>query len=297
MAALPSDLWMVQEAASSAKQQDRKGSSQKKRKLSNKSSKDIQVLRRLHTVVENLSDVGAYLKNSSQKELLDGYDLISAAPRNDATFQSVCATATMVDIITLDYSTSRGMRLPFKIRPSNVEAVIQRKAAFEIPLAPALLHAKYRKALAQTCAELQASCLRKKPLILFSSGDRTLEDSDVGAMALRMPGDLINLMQVVFHFDPTTSHQALSTSAEAVLQRAKERRWGKTVFTSATIATRDATNDLFEVPAASNTAKEESENEDEETPKSAAGLPVTKKTGAYSSDSDRGEEDGFISMT
>jgi ribonuclease P/MRP protein subunit RPP1 len=177
--------------------------------------------------LENLSDVGVYLSNGPHKELLNEYDLVSVSPRNEATFQSACASATVADIITLDYSTTRGLRLPFKIRSSDVKAVMERHAAFEIPFAPALLHGKLRKALVQTGRELQTGSLGSKPCVLFSSGDRTFEESDVGAMALRMPGDLANLMQTVLHFDPTTSHHAVGASGLVVLKRAEERRWGK----------------------------------------------------------------------
>ena len=40
-----------------------------------------------------------------------------------------------------------------------------------------------------------------KPNIIVSSGDRSFEESDVGTMAFRMPGDIKNLMQTVLQFD------------------------------------------------------------------------------------------------
>jgi len=188
----------------------------------------VKVLRRLHAILENLSDVGSYMTSGPHAELINQYDLISVAPRNEATFQSACASATAADIITLDYSGSRGLRLPYRIRPADVQAVIDRQAAFEVQFGPALLITKFRKALVQTCRELQTASLGKKPLILFSSGDRCVEDRDVGDMAFRLPGDLSNLMQVLLRFDTITSNKAVGPAGLEVIQRAEKRRWGAT---------------------------------------------------------------------
>ena len=228
--ALPSSLWSI----------DVKEPSLKKRKievdLADIATRPaIKVLRRLHAILENLSDVGSYMMNGPHADLLNQYDLISVAPRNEATFQSACASATASDIITLDYSGSRGLRLPYRIRPADVQAVVDREAAFEIHFSPALLTPKLRKALVQTCRELQTASLGKKPLVLFSSGDRTVEDRDVGDMAFRLPGDLSNLMQVLLRFDPSTSTRAVGPAALEVIQRAEQRRWGKTDVLAVTI--------------------------------------------------------------
>lgn len=187
----------------------------------------IRIYRRLHVVLENLSDVGLYMKNQGpHQDLLKEYDLISVCPRNEGVFQSACATASIADIVTLDYSI-RGTRLPYKIRPADVKAVIERGMAMEIPLVPALLHTKQRKALVQTSRELQRSSAGMKPTIIFGSGDRTFEESDVGTMGFRMPGDITNLLQTVLHFDPKTAKSATGAACEVVMRRAQDRRWGK----------------------------------------------------------------------
>lgn len=235
----------------------------------------IKVFRRLHAVLENISDVGCFLANGPHANLLNEYDLISVAPRNEATFQSVCTSATMVDIITLDYSSGRGMKLPFKIRASDVKAATDRKAAFELHFAPAILHPKLRKGLVQASRELQTAALGSKPLVVFSSGDRTFEDSDVGAMALRMPGDLSNLMHVLLQFDPITSNRAVGAAAFEALRRAEERRCGKTDIVEVTIG----------APRETPTQKEATTADD------------SHARDADASDSDDGVEDGFISMT
>ena len=74
----------------------------------------IRILRRLHVVLENQSDVGIYVINGPSESLLNEYDLISLSPRNESTFQAACASASAADIITLDYTT-RGVRLPYLI--------------------------------------------------------------------------------------------------------------------------------------------------------------------------------------
>lgn len=215
----------------------------------------LTVLRRLHAVVENLSDVGIYAvtsggqemdsscsattKKASPQQLLNEYDLVSVCPRNDATFQAACVSATMADILTLDYAAGRGGQLPFRIRPADARAAVQRDAVFEIPYSAAVVSASknHRRGFVRTCRELQVACLGLKPRVLLSSGNRNLvlspaggeassAEGDVGAMALRTPGDLINLLHVVGGFDMRTSIDALGASGRFAIERAKKRRFG-----------------------------------------------------------------------
>lgn len=222
--AIPSSLW-----TSSVEQTNQ---SKKKRKLNDPPSFDskednsIRVLRRLHVVLESQSDTGFFLSNGPQEALLNEYDIVSICPTNDVTFQSACSSTTMADIITLDYST-RGLRLPYRIRTSDVKAAIERGAAFEIPLSPALLHLKQRKALIHSCQELKNSSIGLNPCIVVSSGDRTLDGNDVGALALRIPGDISNLCKTVMHFDDSTAFNVVGAAALKALQRGKERRCGQ----------------------------------------------------------------------
>ncbi len=225
--AIPSSLW----TSSSVEQTTNK--SKKKRKLNDSPDRDdntIRVIRRLHVVLENQSDTGFYLSNGPQEDLLNEYDIVSICPTNDVTFQSACYSTTMADIITLDYST-RGLKLPYRIRTSDVRAAMERGAAFEIPIAPALLHLKQRKSLVHACQELKNSSLGLKPCIVVSSGDRTFEGNDVGALALRMPGDITNLCKTVMHFDDSITFNAMGAAAMQAVQRGKERRCGQKKMT------------------------------------------------------------------
>ena len=225
--AIPSSLWTT-----SSVEQTSNNKSKKKRKLHELPESDsrdnmaIRILRRLHVVLENQSDMGFYLSNGPQEDLLNEYDIVSICPTNDITFQSTCSSATMADIITLDY-TSRGLRLPYRIRSTDIKAAMARGAAFEIPIAPALIHLKQRKAIVHACQELKNSSLGLKPRIIVSSGDRTLEGNDLGALALRMPGDISNLCKTVMHFDHSTACYAVGVAALQAIQRGKERRFGQ----------------------------------------------------------------------
>jgi len=179
----------------------------------------LQVLTRLHIVVENLADVGHYTaENASIKLLLQNYDLVSLSPRNDAVFAAACSTATLIDIITLDYTSGRGgVQLPYKIRTLDVKAACKRGAVFEMHYSPAILTLGQRKAFVATAQALQSSSLGSKPKVLLSSGDSN---------ALRAPGDLINLMKTVLLFNPTISFAALSETGNYAIQTALRRKFG-----------------------------------------------------------------------
>jgi len=196
---------------------------------------NIRTVRRLHAIVENSSDVGVYsntnaTENAATLSLLQEYDLVSLAPRNDVSFQLACS-ASEADIVTLDYTAGRGgVQIPFRIRPADVRAVVERGAAFELHYCPALLNVQQRKALVQTARLLQMAStgVRPKPRILFSSGGRTITgDVDMGPMALRSPGDLINLMQTVLGVEATTAQNAMRSSAIKVLERGARRQTGQ----------------------------------------------------------------------
>eukprot|EP00534_Pseudo-nitzschia_fraudulenta_P005646 CAMPEP_0201188312 /NCGR_PEP_ID=MMETSP0851-20130426/135201_1 /ASSEMBLY_ACC=CAM_ASM_000631 /TAXON_ID=183588 /ORGANISM="Pseudo-nitzschia fraudulenta, Strain WWA7" /LENGTH=302 /DNA_ID=CAMNT_0047473915 /DNA_START=225 /DNA_END=1129 /DNA_ORIENTATION=- len=219
--ALPASLWSATGGATG----DGGGRNQratKKRRPAGESSpggthrdrrREIKVLRRLHVVVENQSDMGLYLSNGPQEELLNGYDIVSIGPTNEATFRSACSSATMADLITLDY-TGRGLKLPYKIRQADVAAATRRGAAFEIPVAPALLRPNQRKNLVHACQELKNGCLAAgDAVVVVSSGDRVLGGSDAGALALRTPGDLANLCKTVLRLGGETAARALGASA------------------------------------------------------------------------------------
>jgi RNase P/RNase MRP subunit p30 len=239
-----------------------------------RNSNAFRVLRRLHAVVENLSDVGFYaIKADDASSLLEEYDVVSIAPRNDAAFQACCVSATAAEIITLDYTSGRGgVQLPFRIRTTDVRAAVERRAVFEIPYAPGILNPNQRKALVQTCRELQMASLGVKAKVIFSSGDRIEGQTDVGAMALRTPGDLVNLMESVLRFDSGTSQDALTSAGAFVLEQGRKRRFGESLVSDIYIdsGTREAaageaeTSQGVPVRGSKPISKQEPESIDEE---------------------------------
>jgi RNase P/RNase MRP subunit p30 len=324
-AALPNSLWMAEETPSSknpSTANEKKGnasgvSSGKKRKLDDASSgtsdrsdnnnnnnnnndipASIRVLRRLHVVIENESDTSVFLSNGPQSGLLNEYDLVSISPTNDATFQFACASATMADVITLDYHTGRGMRLPYRIRTADVQAAMKRGATFEFPLSPALLHLKQRKALVTACREFQNGSLGLKPRVIISSGDRALDGSDVGAMALRMPGDLSNLCKVVMQFDASTSAKAVGAAALDAIRRGEQRRHGGTIPTKVRLLSK---KDLLErpvvVPSNENRTKAGSERAVQSVTESdGRSMPILEDKDDANDHDHHGADDGFIAM-
>ncbi|KAL7566724.1 hypothetical protein ACA910_017779 [Epithemia clementina (nom. ined.)] len=218
-----------------------------------KASKSIKVLRRLHVVVENLSDVGLFVKpmspvddialrtgnQKSLHELFGDYDLISLAPGNDVSFQAACSNATAAEIITLDYTakgSGSGGGLPYRIRSADVRAAVARNAVFEIPYAPAILHAKFRRKLIQCCREFHASSAGLKPRIVVSSGPRTCFEKDGRTihdaldMAIRTPGDIKNLLCTVLQFNDKNVSPVFTSSCDFAISKGLERRCGNAII-------------------------------------------------------------------
>lgn len=291
---------MLQLPVSSTQKRDELDESSIDSALGNRKTKrdtfsNIRIVKRLHAIVENSADVGAYsntstAENASTLSLLQQYDLVSLAPRNDVAFQSACS-ASEADIVTLDYTAGRGgVQLPFRIRPADVRALVERGAAFELHYAPALLNIQQRKALVQTARLLQMAStgIRPKPRILFSSGDRTVTgDVDMGPMALRSPGDLINLMQTVLGVDATTAHNAMGSSAIKVLERGAHRQAGQL---QSRLAIDVVSESDFIKQSAKNEFKEESQEKKDET--------IANGKAAEIGDQKRndGLDDGFITL-
>lgn len=199
--------------------------------------RSLQAVRRLHAVIENTSDLSIYNvfltmgditsgdSSNAAALLLKDYDLVSVSPRNDATFAQTCSSAKAVDIITLDYFSTRG-GLPFNIRPVDVQLATARGAVFEVPYAPAILHKAHRKAWIQACRALQVASLGIKVKVLVSSGSRLMDGRDVSAMALRSPEDLVNLAKTVMCFDGPVAAEVNKGTAYFAMNRIGNRSFG-----------------------------------------------------------------------
>jgi RNase P/RNase MRP subunit p30 len=255
----------------------------------------LQIVRRLHAVIENLSDVGHFVNQNKQtptSTILDGYDLVSIAPRNDAVFQATCASATATEIINLDYTTAAGRGgLPFKIRATDVKAAVSRNVVFEIPYAAGVLNPNQRKALVQTCRELQTACQGLKPKIIFSSGGRVVGDSDVGSMSLRMPGDLANLQHAVLGFDTKMATDTLTTHCAFALEQGRKRRFGDSIVVHVHLEDVDVY-----APASWAGTDDFDSKKRKLNAKGEAKLDRTDKGQEKDQQSEKAVEDGFISF-
>lgn len=201
-------------------------SSNKKRK------RTMQVHRRLHAVLENLSDVAFF--TSHDHKAFDSYDLISVAPCSDAILDSVCSSA-LVDIITLDYT--RG-GLPFKLRSSHVQAAVDRNIAMEVLYGPSIHHLTHRKAMIQTIRAVESASRGKKLQLIVSSGGET--------NTLRLPGDISNVLMTLACLDPVQARAAQCKAPSAVLDDARRRRLGQgttTTVVSVALATQKEDDD------------------------------------------------------
>ena len=247
---------------------------------------DIQILKRLHVVVENLSDVGHYTAESdSVKSILEDYHLVSMAPRNDSAFSAACSTATLIDVVTLDYTSGRGgVQLPYKIRTVDVKAACRRGAFFELHYSPAIMTLGQRKAMVGTAAALQSSSLGSKPKVLLSSGD-------ANPMSLRAPGDLINLMITVLRFNPTVAYASLGENGEHVVETAMRRKFG----TLADVYLEDDGPTRLDLVSEDNNASKESDGDDGGQVEANAPTIDTSITKRVSQE-EIGIEDGFITF-
>jgi RNase P/RNase MRP subunit p30 len=155
------------------------------------------------------------------------------SPRNETVFSAICNTAHLlyVDIITLDYTAGRGgVQLPYTIKSSSIATAISHGLYFEIPYGPAIMDTNKRKAFVQTAKQFQLAIMAKSsssstfPMVLSSGNRRRMNgDKDMGPMALRLPGDLQNFIQVVLGLSNTMAGKWMRYNAQRVVDR--ERKW------------------------------------------------------------------------
>jgi RNase P subunit p30 len=226
----------------------------------------LRILTRLHAVVESASDLRHFQQQPQQSTgaetrgeggmvaLLRGYDVVSVAPRNDAAFQAACEVAresALFEIVTLEYYTAGaaiGNRavLPFRVRAGQVRCAIRNGRLLEVPYAPALLNHReapsYRRAFVQTLHELRSASLGHKLRVVLSSGPRqtarlnsSVSDGrgkddgldDAGPLALRMPGDMVNLLTTVLRWGHADAAPCVAANPHyAVETAARIRKFG-----------------------------------------------------------------------
>lgn len=99
---------------------------------------------------------------------------------------------------------------------------------------------------------LQNASLGCKPKVIVSSGRRTAsvdgETVDMGAMALRNPADLRNVLEVIMKLDTRMSFEALHTAGMFALEQARLRRFGSTQQQPSLRVTGISVEDLSDKP-------------------------------------------------
>jgi len=192
--------------------------------------KDMTLFKRLSVVIEDLSEIIHYNEeNKKNTTMLDEYDLVSVSPRNDTVFSAACLCPSF-HIINLDYSV-RGPLL-FRLRSNDIAVATERGAVFELDYAPAIVDPSKRKFFIRAAREFlaaSANVRNPKPTLIISSGSRVGQDSsDFGSMALRTPGDLSNLVQILLGFDVKYANTVMSTVAATVLENIRQRKTSAT---------------------------------------------------------------------
>ncbi|KAL3913907.1 MAG: hypothetical protein SGARI_000409, partial [Bacillariaceae sp.] len=296
---------------------------------SSNNSDTIHILRRLHVVLENVSDVFCYfnLKKSEYQQLFLGYDLISVSPTNDAVFAAICkqlssqnnSNKAIFDILTIDYYSSGRFKLQYRINSGHIQTLLSSNIALEYPMAPSVLNLKSRKALIHASREVQMASVgkeRKLP-ILLSSGDRTrrLEgsgsmaiddstenDDDAGAMAIHSSGDLQNLCCTIMQFHAEVSAKSMRSMAQQVIQRGNARKLGKMAAVSIieSVDFMDSTTALDDASENDNSESSSDSNSDImmlDSSHGGGGLPNDEKAAEEQGDENIGDGgDGFIAL-
>jgi RNase P/RNase MRP subunit p30 len=174
----------------------------------------IKSYRRLHAVLENISDM-SYFSNLDSRTR-NTFDIISLSAANEEIFRSICCS-NAADIITLDY-TKGG--LPFPLRSNYVQEAVQHNVAVEILYSPSIHHISHRKSLIQTVQAVQNASRGNKLKVIVSSG------GDVSTF--RIPGDVSNLLIVLAGLNPNISYACQRENVAWVLAESRRRRAGDT---------------------------------------------------------------------
>jgi hypothetical protein len=188
----------------------------------------LPVLRRLHVVVETLTDLALFSGHQASpiEPILNGYDIVSLSPRNAATWEAACRTVVHrnrrsrgggsgggVDIISIDYysAAQQQQTQSLRIRHADIRQLAHNNMVLELPYAPALLDARARRHLMVLCSNRAVT--ESATRLLLSSGPRLIgNNQDVGPQALRQPGDLLNFARVVMGLSAQTLRRALDGS-------------------------------------------------------------------------------------
>ena len=176
----------------------------------------LQILRRLHGILEQHSTVSSYSITTADTY---GYDLISVAPRTEACWQAL-STGT-AHLVTLEMGQS----------PPATHCKLP---PLELCYSPTILHRSHRKWMVKTVVA------RQQQRWIVSSGPRTTpQGDDAGVWVLRTPADVRNLVQTVLGLQDIVSslEEVLRTNGPDVVAKAPDnkKRKNKAIETTETI--------------------------------------------------------------
>ena len=260
-------------------------------------SSSLKILKRLHCVVENASDIGHF--TTTDNRFAKNYDLVSLSPRNDAAFQAACATAKHVDIITLDYYNNNNHNI--RIRPQDIKNAIRLGLTFEILYGPSVVLSNQnsnnnaRKLLIQTARVFQTASIgcgsstSKQKMLVLSSGATDF-------MTLRSSDDMKNVMEVVLGFPTDTSSGAMSVSCQGVLERARNRCGSSSSSSSRVVVAGVYIESERKPPAAISEEKKQKESDGTTTEVQVGSSNDEIVQDNAADEKDKGGEDGFISL-
>lgn len=203
-----------------------------------------------------LSRVTVELADPSVAHLLNGtassmkeFDIVAVTPTTERLWAQACEKMD-VDIISLDLSK----RLPFFVKPKQVNVALARGIFFEIEYSAAIADATARRNLISNAIQVVRAS-KQKGIIISSRASR--------AMLARGPYDVANLARL-FGMSPQAAKEALSVNCRAVVSHGAMRRGTSKGVTAVVDAASLSDGDQWKLPPDFSGAMDEDGDEDED---------------------------------
>ncbi|OTA86020.1 hypothetical protein M434DRAFT_400042 [Hypoxylon sp. CO27-5] len=184
-------------------------------------NRNLRIPTTLRRLTINLADPA---QNPQLPKAAQAYDIVALRPHTEKAFQAACLTvsATDVSLISLDLTS----RLPFYLRPKPCMAAVSRGLRFEICYGRAVgpgADARARANFIGNVAQL-VRATRGRGLVVSSGGESGGSGSG-GALALRAPADVVNLL-AVWGLPTDRGMEALGTNPRGVVVNEGIKRSG-----------------------------------------------------------------------
>ncbi|KAI5079925.1 hypothetical protein GOP47_0005404 [Adiantum capillus-veneris] len=150
-----------------------------------------------------------HVRHPRRNPVLRSYDMVAIQPTSQKVFDQAC-THLEVDLITLDFLH----RLPIRLKPSSVQAALERGVFFEVSYSGAFQDVRARRELFANAQTLQG-LTRGKNIILTSGAGNSMD--------LRGPNDVAN-MATLFGLSREAAKHSVSKNCEDAIVRGLERK-------------------------------------------------------------------------